>query len=121
MAAAIRRFVEPQLPAVAPAPAFSQAVPVMGGQTAQQAAAIDAINAQNLSQAQQAAAANAQAVAALGTQSTEAAEVLPAGAPPLSSSVAAAAPSGLSAVPMWAWALGGAALLWFLLRGGSNG
>jgi hypothetical protein len=60
-------------------------------------------------------------VAALGTQSTEAAEVLPAGAPPLSSSVAAAAPSGLSAVPMWAWALGGAALLWFLLRGGSNG
>lgn len=126
MAAAIRRFVEPQLPAVASAPAFSEAVSVIGGQTAEQAAAIQAINTQNL---QQAAAAGAVQQAAAGAASSGTAlppaasadETLPAGAPPLSSSTTAPAASGLSSVPTWAWALGGAALLWFMLRGGSHG
>jgi hypothetical protein len=104
MAAAIRKWVEPWIGGVeASTPTFSQAVPVLGGQTPAQAAAVQAINAQNLSNAHAAAAAGLPASASVG---------LPA---------ASSATSISDSVPVWAWLLGAAALAWFLFRGGSNG
>ena len=90
MAAALAKWVLPNLSTPAPAPAFSQAVPIIGGQTAAQATQIAAINAGGIVPASNA-----------GTSGQ-------------SNSVVA--PSGLSAIPWWVWALSLGVVLYFAMR-----
>lgn len=99
MAAAINRWITSVAPGTYPgsSSAFSQAIPLVGGQTASQAAAIDAINAQN--------AANAQTAAASASSATSS-----------QSSGLPAASSGVSSFPWWVWALGAGALAWFAMK-----
>jgi hypothetical protein len=92
MAAALAKWVLPNLSTPAPAPAFSQAVPMIGGQTAAQAGQIATINAGGLIPASSA-----------GTSGQ-------------STSVATVAPSGLSAIPWWVWVLGIGAIVYFAMR-----
>lgn len=120
MAAAIEKWI-PYTGSSAPAPAFSQAVPVMGGQTAAQAAAIQAINEQALASivAQQTApAAPASSVASTPGAAPSFLASLFSGAP--ASSQSAATGFSISSVPAWAWGLGAVAVLYFMV-GGSHG
>lgn len=120
MALAIQRWVGANNTDAGAQPAFSQAVPVMGGQTAAQAAQIAAINA-----AAVAGQSIAQPVAAQAGGSS--ASSISAGSPAASSSAAgsaggsanqttAAATTSLSSIPWWVWAIGGAALLWYVME-----
>jgi len=112
MAAAIHKWVGDSNPAiVGPAP-FSQAIDVVGGQTAAQAAQIAAINAQSLAQATAADGGNQLATAAgAGNQSAAGAgnQSAAGGSTP--------AASGLAAIPMWAWLAGAAVAVWFAMKG----
>lgn len=87
MAAAIQKWVIGQT--VYGKPAFSEAVSMVGGQTASQAKQIAAINAGG---------------------------IVPAGTSGQSSSVATVAPTGLSAIPWWVWLIGVGAVLYFAMR-----
>jgi len=118
MRAAIEKWIGLDfVPAAAGAAPFSQAVPVIGGQTAEQAAAIQAINEQALASivAQQTAPAASASPAAspVGAASS----FLTALFPPASSQPAG---SSVSSIPTWAWAVGAVAVLYFAF-GGSHG
>lgn len=119
MALAIQRWVGANNTDAGAQPAFSQAVPVMGGQTAAQAAQIAAINAAvaGRSVAQPAAAQAGGSLASSISAGSPAASSSPAGSAGASSNqTTAAATTGLSSIPWWVWAIGGAALLWYVME-----
>jgi len=119
MALAIQRWVGANNTDAGAQQAFSQAVPVMGGQTAAQAAQIAAINAAAVAGRSVAQPAAAQAGGSLASS-------ISAGSPAASSSAAGsaggsanqttAAATGLGSIPWWVWAIGGAALLWYVME-----
>ena len=119
MALAIQRWVGADNTDSGAQQGFSQAVPVIGGQTAAQAAQIAAINAAAV------AGRSVAQPAALLTGGSSASPILPAA----SSSAAGAAggpanqtaaATGLGSMPWWVWAIGGGLLLWYVMEQ-SNG
>jgi len=98
MSAALAKWVLPNLSTPAPAPSFSEAVPVIGGQTATQAAQIQSINA--------------------GVPASSAASIAPytGSSGSIAPSSGSVAPSGLSAIPWWVWVLGIGAIVYFAMR-----
>jgi hypothetical protein len=127
MALAIQRWVGENNTDAGAQPAFSQAVPVMGGQTAAQAAQIAAINAAAVAGRSVAQAGGSAIQPSTGLWRGSSASPISAGLPAASSSPAgsaggsanqttAAATTGLSSIPWWVWAIGGAALLWYVME-----
>ena len=96
MALAIQRWVGANNTDAGAQPAFSQAVPVMGGQTAAQAGGS---LASSISAGLPAASSSAAGSAGGSANQTT-----------------AAATTGLSSIPWWVWAIGGAALLWYVME-----
>ena len=111
MAAALAKWVLPNLSTPAPAPAVSEAVPVSGGQTAAQAQQVAAINALNAGLIPASSAGTSGQIAVVN------AGLIPASSAGTSGQISSVVtPSGLSAIPWWVWVLGIGAIVYFATR-----